>query len=237
MKSAFAAAFVLLPLAVVNAGVIPRQTAVSWISTTDGVESAGLTPGYNYGMNGDLLWVNFHTIAGCGPVEVHWAVENAWAKTPMVAEKPTEPKTSDGGSYWLLTGNATSATQFFVKATCGGKEVYAPGNGQNYQIPPPPAPIVPKIIGESYGINGNHLWGEFRVPYNCEAVNIFWAKGSEFQETPVAAELRSPAIESYYATWGVEAETPGATQFYIKATCGDKELISPGNFVNYQLKA
>ncbi|KAJ6263204.1 hypothetical protein Dda_1765 [Drechslerella dactyloides] len=218
MKSGFSTAFALLPLTIVNAGLIPRQI-------TSGTSTVQLQPGYNFGTNGDALWASFHTPATCDSVELHWAVGNAWATATIVPEGKPE------------ASNAPGATQFYIKASCNGKDVYAPGNGANYPVPPKPEPVIPKIIAQNYGINGNHLYGEFFVPYNCKSVNIFWAKGTEFQDAPVAAELRSPARESYYATWGVEAETPGATQFYIKATCDGKELVSPGNFVNYQLPA
>ncbi|KAK6338063.1 hypothetical protein TWF696_001534 [Orbilia brochopaga] len=230
MKAGLSIAFALLQLAVVNAGVIPRQ-----ITPMAVFNSGPLRPGSDFGLNGDELWVNFKTPTNCDHAELHWAVGNAWAKTPILPEAEPELHASDNTKYWRMRGNVTDGTQFYIKATCDGKDIYAPGNGANF--PMPLKFVVPNIIARDYGLNGNHLYGEFLIPYNCDPVNIFWAKGTEFQDAPVAAELRFPAIESYYAIWGVEAETPGATQFYIKASCDGKELISPGNFVNYQLKA
>ncbi|KAF3919594.1 hypothetical protein ABW20_dc0103469 [Dactylellina cionopaga] len=113
----------LLPLAVVNASVLPRQTNQLFFA-------------FLYNLNGTTL---SGTVEAPGDwtqanIEVFWAKGDSWQATPIKATPP--PPFHD--EVFLLefhfSGEAPGATQFYVKSSVFNQNYYAPGNGVNYQI-------------------------------------------------------------------------------------------------------
>ncbi|KAK6517085.1 hypothetical protein TWF506_006963 [Arthrobotrys conoides] len=72
-------------------------------------------------------------------------------------------------------------------------------------------------------------------PVTQPLIEVFWAKGEEWQETPFYAK-RSWFDSQKNVWYTFHGPAPGATQFYVKLTCLDRVLYDPGNFVNYQIQ-
>ncbi|KAF3933072.1 hypothetical protein ABW20_dc0108539 [Dactylellina cionopaga] len=86
------------------------------------------------------------------------------------------------------------------------------------------------------GVLSGEVWAK---QMNCgpvaqPPVQIFWAVGDKFQETPI--EATRGWFDSRGNVWfNFRGNAAGATQFYVKLTCGERVLYDPGNFVNYQI--
>ncbi|KAJ6264550.1 hypothetical protein Dda_0697 [Drechslerella dactyloides] len=98
-----------------------------------------------------------------------------------------------------------------------------------------PRQTDPKFKATSYELTGTTLHGEIDTPEGSDKVQIFWAKGDSWQETPIVAQRGWFNKFEHISFWSFSGEAPGATQFYVKASYVNKDIYAPGNFVNYQL--
>ncbi|KAK6337693.1 hypothetical protein TWF696_001178 [Orbilia brochopaga] len=92
-----------------------------------------------------------------------------------------------------------------------------------------------KFKATSFKLDGDTLHGEIDTPEGSEKVEIFWAKGDSWQQAPIIARRGWFNKFQHISYWSFSAETPGATQFYVKASYAGRDIYAPGNFVNYQL--
>ncbi|KAK6525306.1 hypothetical protein TWF694_005451 [Orbilia ellipsospora] len=92
-----------------------------------------------------------------------------------------------------------------------------------------------KFQATNYGAYDGKISGEIETPEGCENVQVFWAAGDAWQKTPIPTESRWFNKFRHVSYWAFSSPAPGATQFYLKATCAGKDIYAPGNFVNYQL--
>ncbi|KAK6509803.1 hypothetical protein TWF481_004532 [Arthrobotrys musiformis] len=106
----------------------------------------------------------------------------------------------------------------------------------------PPWPSQPKEVWMgTYKYENDQFSGEvWTRQMNCGSVGqpllqVFWAKGEEWQETPLDAK-RSWFDSRGNVWYNFGGPAAGATQFYVKLTCLDKVFYDPGNFVNYQIQ-
>ncbi|KAK6533980.1 hypothetical protein TWF281_005322 [Arthrobotrys megalospora] len=106
----------------------------------------------------------------------------------------------------------------------------------------PPWPTEPKELWMgTYKYENEQFSGEvWTKQMNCGSVGqppieVFWAKGDEWQETPLNAK-RSWFDSRGNVWYNFAGHAPGATQFYVKLTCLGRVLYDPGNFVNYQIQ-
>ncbi|KAK6333805.1 hypothetical protein TWF730_003988 [Orbilia blumenaviensis] len=105
-----------------------------------------------------------------------------------------------------------------------------------------PWPTQPKGVWVGrYNLENNNFSGEvWSRQMNCgnvpqPLIEVFWAKGEEWQETPIDAK-RSWFDRQGNVWYNFNGLAPGATQFYVKLTCLDSVFYDPGNFVNYQIE-
>ncbi|KAF3921196.1 hypothetical protein ABW21_db0203295 [Orbilia brochopaga] len=92
-----------------------------------------------------------------------------------------------------------------------------------------------KFKATSFALDNNTLHGEIDTPEGSENVQIFWAKGDSWQQSPITARRGWFNKFQHISYWSFSGEAPGATQFYVKASYSGRDLYAPGNFVNYQL--
>ncbi|KAF3903882.1 Alpha-amylase [Dactylellina cionopaga] len=69
----------------------------------------------------------------------------------------------------------------------------------------------------------------------AKVVSVFWAQGSNWQGTPIAASYSSGPNSSGFETWVFSGTAVGATQLYIKYDVSGTSYYYPGNFVNVQV--
>ncbi|KAJ6781656.1 hypothetical protein PWT90_01406 [Aphanocladium album] len=68
-------------------------------------------------------------------------------------------------------------------------------------------------------------------------VSIFWAAGSNWQTTSIAAKYSSGPDSAGFETWAFTAAVPGATEFYISYQVSGQTYYDPGNYVNYHVSS
>ncbi|KAF3910373.1 hypothetical protein ABW20_dc0101034 [Dactylellina cionopaga] len=117
----FALCSAILPLAIVNASILPRQTHQHF-----SVE--------HYGLNGTTLSGEINAPEGTSAIEVIWAVGDAWQPTTNIKITSGWHNQFQHIAFFYFSGEAPGATQFYLKGKYMGNDIYAPGNFVNYQI-------------------------------------------------------------------------------------------------------
>lgn len=80
-------------------------------------------------------------------VQVIWTAGNSWTNPQTIEAAWKSGPDGSGFELWSFAGNASGATQFYIRYTVSGTTYYDPGNNVNYNVvgvnPGSPAPTAP----------------------------------------------------------------------------------------------
>ncbi|EPS39608.1 hypothetical protein H072_6669 [Dactylellina haptotyla CBS 200.50] len=110
----------IVPLTLVNAALLPRQTNPKFRAT-------------QYSINGTTISGEIETPEGPDSVQIFWAAGDKWNPTPIEARRGWFSKGMHI-VYWSFQAEAPGATQFYAKAHERDGDIFAPGNFVNYQL-------------------------------------------------------------------------------------------------------